>query len=47
MNLSGTISDHLARGEKGALIIMVERIGSKLRDGGARTLYHKTKEMED
>lgn len=36
MNLNGIISDHLARGEKGALITIVEKIGSAPRDEGAR-----------
>jgi xanthine dehydrogenase accessory factor len=35
MNLNGVISDHLARGEKGALATIVEKTGSAPRDEGA------------
>ncbi|NLW35397.1 hypothetical protein [Syntrophorhabdus aromaticivorans] len=47
MNLGGTISDHPARGEKGALTTIMKRIGSVPGDEGERIFYHKTKETED
>ena len=36
MNLNGIISDHLARGERGALATIVEKVGAAPRDEGAR-----------